>query len=718
MKKKNIFIIAFVLATTHLLLGVIPQKWELYKVEDYLAGKFDGISISHEGLLFLSPKEEDLEGPPEEFYLSLLIEERGTKYLGTGHSGKIYEVSANGQFKLYSQLPEMDIYCLTQDRSGNLYAGTSPNGQIYKITSEGNPEPFFNPSEKYIWELMFSDSGSLLAAVGESGGIYEINNQGEGKKILEAEENHILCMKKTENSQLIAGSGGRGVIYRVIPGKKATILYESSFEEIKSLALDKEGNIYAAAGGKVVEPKKDAKSLLPAVPSTAITVTATPTAPSAGQAGISADKQPGAVIRIDPEGLTKQLWSSEEELAYSLIWDEAKKKITFGTGDKGRIYEVGADDKVSLLLQKESEQIYFLLEHGADIYALANNPSRLSRISPEQRFEGEYQSRILDAGTLSKWGRLEWDAELPTGAIVLFLTRSGNSAEPDRTWSDWSPPYQNFQGEQILSPKGRYLQFKVIFRAESGKMSPRLNKASIFYLHTNLPPALTKLDLLPPNEVYLKPPEQNDVIWGEDLGLTEQALAKNKSQSYIAPKKVDKKGYRTITWDAKDENGDSLIYSVSIRGENESRWRMLKQKWVEKILAFDTAMFPDGIYFIKVEASDFPSNPKGTDLKAEKISRSLVIDNSLPVIRNFRAEKQDNRLTVSFLVEDTRSHIKEAKYLVRPEDWQTVFPEDGICDSKRETFRFTTVIPSGADNMIVVQVKDWHGNVGVYRATF
>lgn len=256
MKKTQIAIFVFLIAMTQLLFGVIPQKWELYKIEDYLAGKFDGISISDEGTLSLSPKLEDMEGPTEDFYLSLLITSDGTKYLGTGHSGKIYKFSTNNQFELFCQLPEMDIYCLAQARNGDLYAGTSPNGQIYKIDSQGTPEPFFNPTEKYIWDLLFAENGILIAAVGESGGIYQINNQGEGRKILEAEENHILCIKKAENGDMIAGSGGSGVVYKVSPGKKATILYQSSFEEIKSIALDSQGNVYAAAGGKVFEPKK------------------------------------------------------------------------------------------------------------------------------------------------------------------------------------------------------------------------------------------------------------------------------------------------------------------------------------------------------------------------------------------------------------------------------------------------------------------------------
>lgn len=710
--------VLFLMAIAPMLLGVIPQNWELYRLEDYLDGRFDGISISHEGALSLSPKVEDLEGPTEEFYLSMLITSDGTKYLGTGHSGKIYKVGTDGKFELFSQFPEMDVYCIVQERNGNLYAATSPNGQIYKISEQGRPEPFFNPTEKYIWDLIFAEDGALLAAVGESGGIYQINKDGEGRKIVEVEENHILCLTRTQDEKLVAGSGGQGVIYSITPGKKASVLYETSYEEIKSIALDSQGNIYAAASGNVVKPKKNATSLLSSSQSTEITVTATPSGPPSMQSAIPSVSQPGAVYRIDPEGLAEKLWSSEEELVYTLLWDEQKKKIIFGTGNKGRIYEIDADKNISLLLQKESEQVYHLLSQGMAFYALSNNPPRLSRISPEQRFEGEYQSRVLDAKTLSRWGRIEWNAELPNGSLIMFLTRTGNSVEPDRTWSDWSPPYQNAQGEQILSPKGRYLQFMVRFKTESSRVSPILRKATLFFLHYNLPPLLTKLELLSPNEVYLKPLNQDDVIWGEKISFSEQALSRNKSNSYIAPKKIEKKGYRTITWDAVDENSDSLLYSTYIRRENEQRWRVLEPKWAEKILAFDTSQFPDGIYFVKVEASDSPSNPDGTDLKAEKISRPMVIDNSLPVIRNFQAENRNNRLSISFTAEDAYSHIQEAKFLIRPNDWRTVFPEDGICDSKSEIFRFSVVLPQGADDLIVIQVKDRHGNLGIHRSAF
>lgn len=229
---------------------------------------------------------------------------------------------------------------------------------------------------------------------------------------------------------------------------------------------------------------------------------------------------------------------------------------------------------------------------------------------------------------------------------------------------------------------------------------------------------MTKLELLPANEVYLKPLEQDEVIWGEDVSQSEQAIAKDQSKSYVAPKKVQRKGYQTITWDAEDVNEDSLLYSIYIRREDESKWRLIKQRWVEKVFSFDTVNFPDGVYYLKIEVSDSPSNPKGTDLRSEKISRKLVIDNSPPVFKNVQINKHGSSLAVTFSVEEAQSYIKEAKFLIRPDDWQAVFPEDGICDSKTELFRFSVSLTPDSDNLIVVKVKDSQDNIAVYRYSF
>lgn len=718
MKYKWIHCTVFFLVVAHAAFGVVPQKIELQNFEDYLKGKVDGLSLSYEGTLTLSPREEKVTGPAEEFFLSILPLSDGDLYLGTGHSGKIYRVGKDGKAELYFQAPEMDILCMVLDPKGNLYAGSSPNGKIYRITTKGKGDVFFNPQEKYIWDLLFNSEGHLLAAVGESGGIYEINSQGEGSMILKAAENHILCMKTGRNGDLLAGSGGKGLVYRISLGKKASVLFESAYEEIKSITLDGAGNIYAAAGGALVKPVKDEIASVALKTETEVTVTASASQAPVQRVSPVAGEQPGVLFRISPEGIAKKLWESDEELIYTLLWDDAERRLLFGTGNHGRIYVLDREDKISLLLQKDSEQVYQMISPEAKIYALANNPSDLSLLFPEQRFSGEYLSQVYDTKTLSSWGRIAWEAEIPSGTVIQFQTRSGNSRLPNLTWSDWSPPYQKKDGEQILSPKAQYIQFKTGFKTQSGKVSPLLARMSMFYLQTNIAPSLAKLEVLSPNEVFLKPPEQEEIIWGADVSASGEGKADEKAKILLLAKKVQRKGFQTVIWEAEDENQDALLYTISIRKEEEKKWRALKANWTEKIFAFDTLSYPDGVYYVKVEASDASANPPGNELKKEKISRSFVIDNSVPVIQNFQALRNKKVLSVSFVAEDAFSPIKEVLFLIKPGEWKSLFPEDGICDSKRESFKITIPLSPDADDLITVKVVDSQANTGVQRASF
>lgn len=718
MKRSLLLFFVMMFSFIQLLLSVEPDKWELRDFEEFLKGRFDGISVSYEGILSLSPKEDKIEGPAEEFYLSYLVASDGTAFLGTGHGGKIYRISKTGSIDLYFKVPEMDIYCLAQDSRGNLYAGTSPNGKIYKIRAKDSGNVFFNPPEKYIWNFLFTDNGSLLAAVGESGGIYEINRNGEGHLILKAEENHILCIMKSRRGDLIAGSGGEGRLYRISQNKKAFILFESPYEEIKTITQDEEGNIYAAAGGMIVKASRDAIAPISKKSETDVSITVTALQQELTPVSSLVPKQPSALYRIKPDGISKILWRSNEDLIYTVFWDNVRRRVIFGTGNRGRLYSVDSQDKISLLLQKNSEQIYSLIPHDSQVYSLSNNPSALSVLYSDQRFEGEYVSRVYDAKSLSSWGRITWEADVLSDALLQFQTRSGNSKEPNRTWSDWSPPYQKKRGEQILNPKARYIQFKAIFKTQSGRVSPHLKEVTLFYLQTNIAPEVTKLELLPPNEVFLKPPEQEEIIWGKEIDYSDESRKRTENKVYVMAKKVKRKGFRTLQWEANDPNGDSLLYSISLKRDNERKWRILKEKWIEKVFAFDTLSFPDGVYSVRVQASDSPSNPVEEELKTEKISRPIVIDNSIPMVSNFNAVRNDNKLTINFSTEDSFSYIKKVSILIRPHDWRFIFPIDGICDSMQETFELTLTLPPNFDNLITVKVEDSFGNIGIHRTTF
>jgi len=711
--------------------AVVPQKWTFRTYDDFLRGKFDGVSLSTEGLLSLAPKEEPMEGPTEEFYLSYVTTVDGTAFVGTGHGGRVFKRAKGLPGELYFQTSEMDVTALALDAKGVLYAGTAPHGKVYKITEKGKGTEFFNPAEKYIWDLRFEGTGNLLAAVGENGGIYEISPQGQGRLLFKSEENHILCILRDRNGNLIAGSGGGGSVYRISPGGKGQVLFETPFEEVRAVAVDAQGNILAAAGGTVKAKKEDptptsrsgagevtvAVSAASAGGQTGAASLPPGLAKSAGPAGPSAG-EPGALFRISPDGSTKKLWSAPDELPYALSWNEAEKKILIGTGPKGRLYALDKDDRLSLVLQKNSEQIFLLEPVGSALHLVANNPPQITAVFAEGRAAGEFLSPVLDARLPAAWGRIGWESTATPEALVQLLTRSGNTSEPNSSWSDWSPPYQKTGGEPVLSPKGRYTQFRVLFKAGTARTSPVVSKISLNYLQANEAPVISGLDLLASNEVYLKPIDQDEIIWGLERRTFEPPTGRKDDMKFAMARRVERMGFQTIVWDAGDENGDSLSYAVWIKADGDSKWRLLEDRWMESLFTFSSTGLADGVYTLKVVASDLPSNPPDQEKKSERTSPAFIIDNGPPVVKAVQTQRTAEMLLLSFTVEDAFSAIKEVRYLMRPDDWRLAFPEDGICDGKTETFKLKIPLAAGADNILTIQVKDTTGNTASFKQIY
>jgi hypothetical protein len=310
-----------------------------------------------------------------------------------------------------------------------------------------------------------------------------------------------------------------------------------------------------------------------------------------------------------------------------------------------------------------------------------------------------------------------WDAAVPAGAAVQLQSRSGNTSEPNATWSEWSPFYGKAE-EPVLSPKARFLQVKVLLRTPTGKTSPVFHRVGVFYLQSNIAPVITRLECLRPNEVYLKLPDQEDVILGRERRVADEPGKMDEPRLSPVGRKAERKGFQTIVWEASDENGDALRFALAVKRDGESVWRTLEADWAEPIYAFDTLSLPDGAYLLRLAATDAPSNPPGLELRAERTSPAFVIDNSLPVIKGLTAARGGAALEIAFQAEDAFSHIAEAKVMVRPGDWQVVFPVDGIADSRSESYKLSLKLPAGAENLVAVRVRDSFGNVGVARLGF
>ena len=122
---------------------------------------------------------------------------------------------------------------------------------------------------------------------------------------------------------------------------------------------------------------------------------------------------------------------------------------------------------------------------------------------------GTYQSDIRDAETVATWGAISWRGSAPAGTAVKLFTRSGNTSVPDETWSPWSSAYSRSEGEQITSPKARYLQWKTELSG-TASASPIVTSVTVAYLQRNLRPEIASITVHPPGVVFQKPFSSGD----------------------------------------------------------------------------------------------------------------------------------------------------------------------------------------------------------------
>jgi hypothetical protein len=173
------------------------------------------------------------------------------------------------------------------------------------------------------------------------------------------------------------------------------------------------------------------------------------------------------------------------------------------------------------------------------------------------------------------------------------------------------------------------------------------------------------------------------------------------------------KGSIGARWSATDENGDTLVYKVEIRGAKESIWRLLKDSVKDKYLTWDSTAFPDGEYVIRVTASDAPSNPHDQALETTLESDPFLIDNTPPQILNLAATSSGNKIEVRWIARDARSDIDRAEYSINGGEWMMAQPVTKLSDSPEEEYHLVLDRGAPGEQVIAIRVSDEFDNQAV-----
>jgi hypothetical protein len=125
---------------------------------------------------------------------------------------------------------------------------------------------------------------------------------------------------------------------------------------------------------------------------------------------------------------------------------------------------------------------------------------------------------------------------------------------------------------------------------------------------------------------------------------------------------------------------------VLFRREGEAAWKTLRKSTSDTILVWDTTTVPNGTYFVKIVASDAPSNPPGTALAGELDSVAFEVDNTAPTITVGTVRVERGRTIIPFDVKDDHSPVQHVEFSQDGQRWRGVFPVDGIADSREEHY--------------------------------
>ncbi len=714
--------------------------WEMNSYPEFLKGRFEGISLTRDGTLQLAPRSETMFGTDQPVIWALARDAANQIYIATGHRGQVYRWNA-GKSELYWTSPEPEVFALAVDSKGVLFTGTSPNGRIYRIEN-GKAQEYFNPKAKYIWSLAFDAGGALYAGTGDEGKVFRISAAGQGEAYYESGQTHITALAFDTQARLLAGSEPNGILYRITAKDRAFVLYDAALPEIRAIVPVADGRVYVAALGGAFGRKQAGAAGAATAITAPITVTASPTTITVegAQGGVEIKPNPEApkttpivpatplaavpmldvsgvektaLYLIHPDNLVETLWSSKEENIYGLV--HSGGAVLFSTDTQGRIYRLDTDRKATLLLETREGETTRLVASPGGILAATSHAGKLLRLGEQPGDSGIYEAPVHDSGNASRWGRLSWRADVAPSTKLAFRTRTGNSARPDKTWSEWSPPIDS-PGSVISSPNARYIQWKAEF-AGSGGHTPQLRSVTIAYLPQNTPPIVKTIQVTAQASATTAKPAATSAastvysITVTDAGEQSASSAGNPTQTVARASATQ----LVISWQAEDPDGDKLSYSVYFRGEEEREWKLLKNNWAELALTLDGESFADGKYYFRVAATDAPSNPRPWARETELVSAPFLIDNTPPVLKTSVPRRPGTSVEVDVDAEDAVSHIRRAEYSVNAGPWTPLEVEDGVADSLKERFLLRLTNVAAGEHLVVIRAFDSAGNAALAK---
>jgi len=657
--------------------AVGTRRFELHRGKDFQGGDLKGVAIDSAGRVHAGLNLGALPLADAQSVWCALPRSDGSLLLGTGNEGKLLEVRG-GSVRVAAETKALVITSMVEGWKGDVLLGTMPKGEILRW-SGGKLSPLVKlEGVEHVWALAFDKSSqALFAATGPEGKLFRIEQNGKAQVYFDAEEQHLisLAISTQRNGTVVyAGASDKAKLYEVRAPGRASVLYDFGRTEARSIAVSPKGDVYAIANdiksGGFVPTRDDDGSDGPQAPPPKTT----------GK---------GVLFRFSSDGTPEELLEDTDEHYTSLTLGPNGQPYV-GTGVNGRIYTVDDAHNDVLVADTEERQVGVLQFAGGQQFAITSDPAVLHPVRGIGGTDAVWTSKPLDACLRAHFGQLSWTASAP----LELSTRSGNTQQPDDTWSPWSEPLT--KPGMTQSPTARYVQIRARWSRDP---QAALSDVTLPFVTDNLRAVLTSLDV---------DREKDDRVsnGSDDIG------------SSGGPVSDDANPVIKLKWKVDNPDSDELRYRLQYRLLGTNEWvDILKpgHPLTKTQFDWDTADLPEGRYQLRVQASDELSNPPDRVKKHELASNTIVVDNTPPALVSLEA---NGRRVTGTAVDGVGPIARIEMSVAGSGEWFPFFPRDGIYDQQHEDFDVdvSSFAPQG-HVVIAVRVYDQANNFIVRHVT-
>ncbi|HTA92546.1 MAG TPA: hypothetical protein VK745_23370 [Polyangiaceae bacterium] len=620
--------------------AVGTRHFSLEKSSDFKGGDLKGVAVDSAGHVragFNLGSVPVLQGTS---IWSALPMRDGSVLLGTGNEGKLLKLTG-GAISVLAETKALVVTSLVEAWGGAVVLGTLPDGKVMKWDHGKLSDLVTLKGTEHVWQVAFDEKKkALYAATGPEGKLYRISESGEAQVYFDAPEQHLMSVAVAPDGTVYAGASDKAKLYKITAPGHASVLYDFGRTEVRAIAINKKGDVFAIANE--IKPGTQAPSRhsegTPAQP--------TNVAPKS--------KGKGTLYKFSSDGTPDQLLDDTDEHYTSLaLGDDGRPYV--GTGVEGRVYTVDANHNSVLVADVDERQVGALVLTGKEQFVVASDPAVVHPIKGIGGPDAVWTSKVLDAGLRARFGKITWEA---TGPLQVS-TRTGNTKDPDDTWSAWSA---GFGAPSLIdSPAARYLQVRARFEKDPATV---LSEIGVSFLTDNLRAVITAVDAKDTDSS-----ESDDSIHSSGGPVT------RKPESTIS-----------LSWKVDNPDKDDLRYRLQYRQVGSNTWFDLlkpQEKLTKDSYSWETSDLPEGRYRVRVVATDELSNPPDRVTRDEMESSVVLVDNTPPVVEGLKVVgKHVQGVAIDGVGPIARIEISRAG----SDEWTPFYPTDGIFDEQREEF--------------------------------